>query len=41
MAEIKYTKKDHIITQQKASEDAFLAEFAAGDYVETMRSIKE
>ena len=32
MAEIKYTKKDHIIVQQKASEDAFLAEFAAGNY---------
>ncbi|MEE0511657.1 MAG: aryl-sulfate sulfotransferase [Peptococcaceae bacterium] len=32
MAEIKYTKKDHIIVQQKASEEAFLAEFAAGDY---------
>ena len=40
MAEIKYTKKDHIITQQKASEDAFLAEFAAGDYTLTNPLVK-
>ena len=40
MAEIKYTKKDHIIVQQKASEDAFLAEFAAGDYTLTNPLVK-
>ena len=28
MAEIKYTKKEHIIHQQKANEEAFLAELA-------------
>lgn len=32
MAEIKYTKKEHIIHQQKANEEAFLAELANGDY---------
>lgn len=32
MAEIKYTKKERIIHQQKANEEAFLAELANGDY---------
>ena len=32
MAEIKYTKKEYIIHQQKANEEAFLAELANGDY---------
>lgn len=32
MAEIKYIKKEHIIHQQKANEEAFLAELANGDY---------
>lgn len=32
MAEIKYTKKEHIIHQQKANEEAFLAELTNGDY---------
>ena len=32
MAEIKYTKKEHIIHQQKANEEAFLAALANGDY---------
>lgn len=40
MAEIKYTKKEHIIHQQKANEEAFLAEFAAGDYTLTNPLVK-
>ena len=39
MAEIKYTKKEHIIHQQKANEEAFLAELANGDY--TLRQRKQ
>lgn len=40
MAEIKYTHKDHIITLQKQNEEAFLAEFAAGDYTLTNPLVK-
>lgn len=40
MSEIKYTKKDHIIKQQKANEEAFLAELAAGDYTLTNPLVK-
>lgn len=32
MEHIRYTKEAHIITQQKQSEEAILAEFAAGDW---------